>query len=63
MVNSETLMVTNLTEHFLDQFIDGTQLLANFGGVRWNVSLIGSSRAIDDMQSCIAMLRRSAPMS
>jgi hypothetical protein len=63
VVNSETLMVTNLTEHFLDQFIDGTQLVAVFGGVRWNVSLIGSSRAIKDMQSCIEMLRHAAPMS
>ena len=63
VVNSETLMVTNLTEHFLDQFIDGTQLIANFGSVRWNVSLVGSSRAIDDMQNCMEMLRRSSPMS
>jgi hypothetical protein len=63
VVNSETLMVTNLSEHFLDQFIDGTQMVASFGGVRWNVSLVGSSRAIDDMQACIATLRRSSPMS
>ncbi len=63
VVDNETLMVTNLTEHFLDQFIDGTQLVAYFSGVRWTVSLIGSGRAIQDMQSCMEMLRRTAPMS
>lgn len=62
VVNNETLMVTNLSEHFLDQFIDGTQMVMNFGGNRWQVSLIGSSRAIGDMQACIASLHH-LPMS
>lgn len=61
-VDSETLMVKNLSNHFLDQFTDGMQMVASFGGIRWRVSLVGSSRAMDDMQTCIANQRRG-PMS
>ena len=63
VVNSQTLMVTDLTVQFLDQFVDGTQMVANFAGIRWNVSLIGSTRAVEDMHSCMATLRRPSPMS
>jgi hypothetical protein len=34
-VDSKTLMVMNLSSDFLGQFIDGIEMVANFGGVRW----------------------------
>jgi len=57
-IDGQTLLVANLTMDFLQQFIVGDQMLANFGGVHWTVSLIGSSRATNDMGSCIAAARR-----
>jgi hypothetical protein len=57
VIDGQTLMVVNLSRDFLQQFIDGDQMLVNFGGVRWTVSLIGSGRATGDMGSCIAATR------
>jgi hypothetical protein len=57
VVDGQTLLVTNLTKDFLEQFVDGSEMLANFGGVRWSVNLVGSGRATSDMASCIAATR------
>ena len=56
-VDSQTLLVESLSDNFLGQFIDGSQIVASFGGVRWRVSLAGSSRATGDMGSCLAMAK------
>ena len=58
-VDSQTLLVESLSDDFLGQFIDGSQMVANFGGVRWRVSLSGSSRATGDMGSCLAIAKRA----
>jgi len=57
-IGNDTLLVKNLSNHFLDRFIDGMQMSADFGGIRWRVSLVGSSRAMDDMQECIGNQHR-----
>jgi hypothetical protein len=56
-VDSQTLLVESLSDDFLGQFIDGSQMVGNFGGVRWSVNLAGSSRATGDMGSCLAMVQ------
>jgi hypothetical protein len=56
-VDSRTPLVESLSSNFLGQFIDGSQMVANFGGVHWRVSLAASSRATSDMGSCLAMLQ------
>ena len=60
-VDSQTLLVESLSGDFLGQFIDGSQMVATFGGVRWRVSLSGSSRATGDMGSCLATVKRGLP--
>ncbi len=57
-VDSQTLLVESLSDDFLRQFIDGSQIVANFGGVRSRVSLSGSSRATGDLGSCLASVKR-----
>jgi hypothetical protein len=61
-LDSQTLVVENLTEEFLDEFIAGQTMLADFGGVRWTLDLTGSSDATSDMIDC-ARHPRSGVMS
>ena len=59
VVDSHTLMITDLSRSFIEQFVDGSDMLADFGGGRWDISLIGSSGAAQDMVSCAAIARAS----
>lgn len=56
--NARTLVVCNLTPDFLEEFMNGMKLRADFGGAHWTVSLIGSSRATSAMGDCMAAARR-----
>jgi hypothetical protein len=38
--------------------MNGMKMEADFGGARWTVSLIGSSRATSAMGDCMAAARR-----
>ncbi len=58
--NSEALVVGGLTERFLDYFIQGDSMLADWGGVRWDINLAGSGRATDDMLNCVRAARSGA---
>jgi len=51
--DEHTLVLTSLTEAFVREFVDGSDMLADFGGVRWHVDLTGSSEATDDMINCV----------
>lgn len=53
-----TLVVQNLSADFVEEFMNGMRMEANFGGARWTVSLIGSSRATSAMSECMAAARR-----
>jgi hypothetical protein len=53
-----TLVVRNLSPEFLEEFMNGRKMEANFAGARWTVSLIGSSRAASAMAECVAGARR-----
>lgn len=57
-IDGQTLMVTDLTDAFITRFIGGTTMLADFGGVHWNVSLVGSGRATGAMGACVAYVHR-----
>jgi hypothetical protein len=56
--DARTLVVRNLTPDFLEDFMNGRTLEANFGGAQWTVSLVGSSRAASGMGGCVAAARR-----
>jgi hypothetical protein len=53
-----TLVVHNLTPDFLEEFMNGMKMEADFGGAHWTVSLVGSSRATSAMGDCMAVARR-----
>jgi hypothetical protein len=53
-----TLVVQNLSSDFVEEFMNGMRMEADFGGARWTVSLIGSSRATGAMGGCMAAARR-----
>lgn len=53
--DAKTLVVRNLTPDFLEEFMNGMKMEADFGGARWTVSLIGSSRATSAMGECMAL--------
>ena len=57
--DSNTLVVRNLSPDFLEEFMNGRKMEANFGGARWTVSLIGSSRAAGTLGECVAAARRA----
>jgi hypothetical protein len=57
-VDGQTILVKSLSNNFLGQFIEGGQMVANFGGVRWSVSLVGSGRATGDMGACLGAIQR-----
>lgn len=63
VLDGQTLVVMGLSRDFLDEFIDGSRMEANFGGVRWSVNLAGTSRATSDMGACLAATRRPEMMS
>jgi hypothetical protein len=52
-IDGQTLVVQRLSDAFLDHFVDGNTMVADFGGVRWNVDLTGSSDATSDMIACV----------
>ena len=56
--DASTLLVRNLTPDFLEEFMNGMKMEADFGGARWTVSLIGSSRATSAMGDCMTAARR-----
>jgi hypothetical protein len=56
--DSNTLVVHNLSADFLEEFINGMKMEADFGGAHWTVSLIGSSRATSAMGQCMAAASR-----
>jgi hypothetical protein len=56
--DAKTLVVRNLTPDFLEEFMNGRKMEADFGGAHWTVSLIGSSRATSAMGECMAAARR-----
>jgi hypothetical protein len=66
--DSKTLVVRNLSSDFLEEFLNGMKMEADFGGAHWTVSLIGSSRAAramgasgmgaSAMSECMAAARR-----
>ncbi len=51
-VNGQTLVVASLTRGFIERFMDGDEMIANFGGVRWDVNLVGSSQVAAEMAAC-----------
>jgi hypothetical protein len=53
-----TLAVQSLTPAFLGRFMNGTRMIADFGGVRWDVSLLGSGRATAALADCVASAKR-----
>ena len=53
-----TLVVRNLSSDFLEEFMNGMKMEADFGGAHWTVSLIGSSQAASAMGECMAAARR-----
>ena len=59
VVSPRLLLVSNLSNDFLEQFIGGYNMVTDFGGVRWTVSLIGSSSATSAMADCIRAARGS----
>jgi hypothetical protein len=54
----KTLVVRDLSADFLDEFMNGMRMEADFGGAQWTVSLIGSGRATSAMADCMAAARR-----
>jgi len=52
-VDGQTLLVVGLTKSFVVDFMDGDLMVANFGGVRWRISLAGSAQATADMAACV----------
>lgn len=56
--DARTLVVHNLTADFVEDFLNGLTMEANFGGARWTVSLVGSSRAAIGMGGCVAAAHR-----
>jgi hypothetical protein len=63
VTDQHTLVLANLSDRFLREFIDGNDMVTDFGGVRWNVDLTGSSNATDDMIGCVREAGSGAPMS
>lgn len=53
-----TLIIEGLTPDFLSRFIGGSKMEANFGGIRWSISLFGSSGATTAMAGCLSKTRR-----
>jgi hypothetical protein len=58
IVDPQTLVVVNLSRDFLADFMEGNNLVADFGSVRWAVSLAGSSRATSAMGECVVAAQR-----
>ncbi len=58
VADAQTLVVESLSTDFLAQFMDGNTMVADFGGVRWSVNLIGSGPATSAMGQCVATARR-----
>ena len=58
IVDPETLVVVNLSRDFLADFMEGNNLVADFGSVHWAVSLTGSSRATNAMGACVVAAQR-----
>lgn len=56
--DARTLVVHDLTADFVEDFMNGLTMEANFGGAHWTVSLIGSNRAATGMGGCVAAARR-----
>jgi hypothetical protein len=56
-IDGQTLIVASLADDFVSRFIEGDEMLADFGGVRWDVSLEGSSRVTGEMAACAAFAR------
>jgi hypothetical protein len=56
--DANTLVVRNLTPDFLEEFMNGMKMEADFGGAHWTVSLIGSSRATSAMGDCMPTAQR-----
>jgi hypothetical protein len=54
-----TLIVRNLSADFLEEFMNGRRMEANFAGARWTVSLIGSSRAAAALSECVAAAKHA----
>lgn len=53
------MIVRNLSTDFLEEFMNGRRMEANFASARWTVSLIGSSRAAGALSECVAAARRA----
>jgi hypothetical protein len=53
VTDTHTVVLANLTGHFIGAFVGGNDMLADFGGVRWRVDLTGSSNAAHDMVECV----------
>jgi hypothetical protein len=51
-LDGQTLVIGSLTRRFVYAFMDGDELLADFGGVQWDVSLEGSRQATGEMAAC-----------
>ncbi len=47
----------NLTKAFFGGIRDGSEMVVNYGGVRWDVDLAGTTAATDDMVRCIQEAR------